>query len=973
MQVFIKKHGLAALLWAVLIIATIMAMPNVSQLVRDKGAVTLPASVQSEVAQTIDRKSVHNQSVRSLIVVFNKQQGHLTVQDQKRINHSIHQIKSDSNLDILSMTSASDNAAAKQQLSSKDQTTQLAMISLSSRKQVHQQAQQLRQYLKISGLRTYVTGSALLNDDFSTTTQAGLKKTEIIAAVFIFIVLILVFRSILIPIISLLTVGIAYLVSASLVMNLAQHFNFPISNFTQIFMVVVLFGIGTDYNILLYNRFKEELAAGLSVDESTRIARNRAGRTILYSGSSVFIGFAVLALAKFSFYQSAVGVAIGILVLLAVLLTLNPFFMATLGQRMFWPSQNIATHGTNRIWRSLAKFAMNHTIMTVIATLVIFTPLLLFSQQKLNFNSADELPNTIESKAGYNLIQKHYPAGMSGPSTLYIDAKHSLNNQQDLGTVDDLTNYLKAEPGVKQVSSVTQPGGHKIKQLYLKQQLGQLVTGLNQANKGLSQVEAGLSKANTQLASANNTQSTTQLNQLTTGTSQLQSGAKKLSQGISTYTAGVTQVANGTHQLASGTSSLGQSVGQLTTGSQQLTNGLSQFQTQTKQISALATGTSQLTNSSAMLSNGLGQLSSAISPFSSSLSKLNSGTQRLASQSTQLVSGAQSVATGSAQVNTGVKQLQSKIVAMQAQVKQLRSGLSSANQALVKIGAGTTSIKQYLAALQTSYVGNQFYIPQQTLNSSTFKPSLDAFMADNHRITKITIVLNSDPSTTKSAHRLQTITSDVHAKLKHSSLSHATVAIGGQTSQTADLESLSNTDFNRTAIIMLIGIGLALILVTRSLIQPLAIIGTLMVTYISALTVTRFLSSWLLGQALLTWNTPFFSFIMLIALGVDYSIFLMMRYRDDAAKIPDVRKRIINASAIIGTVVLSAALILGGTFAALMPSGVLTLIQVALTVIVGLIILVILLPITMSIMVKWTYPYVHDKFYEQQSSKSDHE
>lgn len=971
MQVFIKKHGLAALVWLALIIAALVAMPNVSRLVRDKGQVTLPSSVQSEVAQTIDRKSVNNRGVRSLIVVFNKQHGQLTSKDQQRITHSIRQIKKDADLDILSMTSASDNAAAKKQLSAKDGTTQLAMISLSDGAKVHHQAQQLRQHLHISGLRTYVTGSALLNDDFSTTTQAGLKKTEIIAAVFIFIVLILVFRSLLVPIISLLTVAIAYLVSSSLVMNLAQQFDFPISNFTQIFMVVVLFGIGTDYNILLYNRFKEELANELSADEATKVARKHAGRTIGYSGISVFIGFAVLALAKFSFYQSAVGVAVGVIVLLAVLLTLNPFFMALLGQTMFWPSRNLATHGTNRIWRWLSHSAMAHTITTVILMLLAITPLLLFSQQKLNFNSADELPNTVESKAGYNLIQKHYPAGMSGPSTLYIEADQSLNNQRDLGTIDDLTNYLKAEPGVKQVSSVTQPGGSRINQLYLNHQLGQLVTGLTQANKGLTQVESGLTKANTQLASATSGNQTAQLSQLTTGTSQLQSGAQQLSQGVAAYTAGVSKLTSGSSQLASGTSTLSQSVGKLTAGSQQLTSGLNQLQTQTSQIPALASGTSKLAGSATQLTNGLGQLNQAVSPFNSGLATLTNGAQQLTSQSATLVNGAQSVASGSTQVNAGVKQLQTKLSAMQAQTKQLQSGLTSANQALAKIGGGTTSVKRYLAELQSSYIGDQFYIPKATLSDASFKPALNVFMADNNHITTLTIVLNSDPSTTQSAQRIQTITNDVNAKLKHSSLANATVAIGGQTSQTADLESLSNGDFIRTAIIMLVGIGIALIFVTRSLIQPLTIIGTLMATYVSALTLTRLLSNAVLGQALLTWNTPFFSFIMLVALGVDYSIFLMMRYRDDAPKIPDVRKRIVNASAIIGTVVISAAIILGGTFAALMPSGVLTLIQVAMTVIIGLIILVILLPLTMSIMVKWTYPYVHDKIYEKQQANQE--
>ena len=106
---------------------------------------------------------------------------------------------------------------------------------------------------------------------------------------------------------------------------------------------------------------------------------------------------------------------------------------------------------------------------------------------------------------------------------------------------------------------------------------------------------------------------------------------------------------------------------------------------------------------------------------------------------------------------------------------------------------------------------------------------------------------------------------------------------------------------------------------------------------------------------MLTWNTPFFTFIMLIALGVDYSIFLMHKYQNILPSAAPAT-RIVHAARFIGVVVLSAAVILGGTFAALIPSGVMTLIQVAIAVIIGLLILVIILPILMSAGIKLTYP-----------------
>ncbi|MCH4164381.1 MAG: MMPL family transporter [Lentilactobacillus diolivorans] len=971
MQKFKEKHILALIIWIGLLLIAIFTLPNISQLVRDKGAISLPSSVQSEVASTIQKKEEGGKSVRTLIAVYNNKDGKITAEQSQQIQATVQAIRNDSSLHTVSVTSPGDNAAAKKQLVSDDQTTQMVMITVPKKYKVRSQSNQLLAKMKTAGLRTYVTGNDILNEDFSKITEDGLKKTEIIAAIFIFIVLIIVFRSILIPIISLITVGLSFLISLNLVMNLAAKYNFPISNFTQVFMVVVLFGIGTDYNILLYDRFKEEIKKGQEAAAAAKIAQHHAGRTILYSGSSVLIGFTALALAKFEFYRSGVAVAVGVAVLLAVLLTLNMFFMSTLGKRLFWPSKNLDAHDRSFLWHHLSRLTLSHSFIMVGILVIAAIPLLFVGTQKLNFNDAVELPNTVNSKAGYNMIQAHYPAGMSGPSTVYIQSKKPLNNQKDLAEIDQLTGYLKSEPGVKSVASVTRPGGTKIKSLYLKSQLSKLVAGLNQANYGLKKVQKGLDSANKKLASQNTSQSVSQVQKLASGANSLQSGTQQLSRGVQSYTAGVNNLSSGSSQLSQSTGTLSQSVGQLSAGSQQLNRGVQQLRSRTTRIQSLRNRVNGLAAGSSQLSSGLGQLNSQVSPFSSGVSRLNQGAGQLRQNSSSLNSGAQRVASGSAQVNAGMQQLTTKMKQLEAQSKQLQSGLTSANAALSKIDDGTNTVNQYLKEMQKSYLGDTFYMPAETVKSPTFTPSLDSYMSKDRKITNISVVLNSDPSTTKSANRIRTITRDVNARLKDSDLKDAKVAIGGQSSQTADLQKTANGDFLRTVAIMLIGIGLALMIVTRSLVQALTIIGTLIVTYFGSLQITKWLSSYLLFQNMLTWNTPFFSFIMLIALGVDYSIFLMMRYRDDASAIPDVRRRILNSSTIIGTVVISAAIILGGTFAALIPSNVLTLIQVAMTVMVGLVILVITLPIIMSAMVKWTYPYVNDKMYQKSMAEKD--
>ncbi|MFD1485647.1 MMPL family transporter [Lacticaseibacillus baoqingensis] len=1118
MKEFTQKHYPALIAWIVIVAIAIFAMPNVSQLVRDNGAVKLPADVQSQVATRIQKKANGNKSVRTYTAVFSNGEDPITATQTHRINTKLKALHHADGLTVTTIMGPNDNAETKKQLRAKDKTTQLAQITVKKNGTIKNQVRQLRQQLKLSGLHTYVTGVDALNDDFATVTEKGIQKTEVIAVIFIFIVLILVFRSPIVPVISLLNVGVAFITSLSIVMNLAAHANFPISNFTQVFLVVVLFGIGTDYNILLYDYFKGALADGLSPLEATRQTRKHGGRTVLYSGLSVLIGFSVLWLAKFSFYQSASAVAIGVLVLLPVLLTLNMFFMATLGEKLFWPSKVADGQSSSKLWHGLSKVAIARPAIALIVVAIVVLPFVFTYNSELNFNNADEVPTSYQSKKGYLVIQDHFSKGMSAPATIYIKSKTPLDTQAKLAAIDDLTRYLQKEPGVKTVASVTQPGGSKISAMYLGDQLQTITKGLQSSQSGLAKIRQGLASANTQLSSSNSASQMAQIQQLADGSSQLQTGVQQYTAGVqqvssatnqlasgsqqvtagssqvtsSTNTAasgagqaasGAAQVANGSGQVASGASQVANGAGQLATANGQLATGASQvaqgtgtlaatlptlssnvqtlaagssqlttqmstlnqsvagLQAQAKAILGLLTNSqnqalsaaaapvvtakanqlaqavSQLTAGTAQLSTGIGQFNAAMpnltnnvndlaagasqvaagaaqaangasqtangaaktaagasqtsqgasqvasanQQLASGLGALAAGSQKVTAGSSQVTAGAQQVAagantlnsksgaldSGASQVNAGVQTVNSQLQGMTAKLSQLGTGLDAADDGLKTIGDGSKTMQTYLTELQNSYMGKQFYLPKDQIHSKAFKPALAAYMADSHKITTLTVVFKGDPNSTQANARFKTMQTDLNAQLKHGALKDADVVIGGQTSEDNDLRALANGDFQRTATIMIIGIGIALMVVTRSLLQPMTIIGTLVAAFFASMGITRMISSHVLGDSLLSWNTPFFTFIMLMALGVDYSIFLMIRYKDDHDETNE-RQRILKAATAIGAVVISAAIILSGTFAALIPSGVTTLIQVALGVIIGLVILVIILPITMS-------------------------
>ena len=1201
MQKFLKNHVFSLIAWVLILIISIFALPNIKELTNAHSDITLPSNVQSNVAQSIKNNwGAKKKNTYEVALVFNKKHGKLTEADKAAINNTLDKFTNDKHkYGIKDSLLPDSNIATRKKLQSKDDTTWVAQFNIAkSHGTIEEVYNQMNRDAKTQGLRTYVTGADILQHDFSASIQQGIKKTEAITVVFIFIVLVIVFKSPIVPLISLLTVGVSFLTSFSIVTNLVEHANFPFSNFTQVFMVIVLFGIGTDYNILLYDKFKENLGKGMDKYKALHDALFKAGKTILYSGSSILIGFTALSLAKFSVYQSAVGVAVGVAVLLVVLLTLNPFFMAVLGKKMFWPVKKFTGESDDKLWHGISASTLKHPIIYLIVLAVVVVPFMLMYSGHLNYDDTDEIADSVPSKQGLLVVQKHFSEGMAEPSYLYIKSKHRLDNEENLKLIDQLTKQLQNSKDVSFATSVTQPYGEPIDMLYVNNQLNTVNDGVDQARSGLGKLSKGSNKvangANSLKDGADQLQDGTSrlqsgAQQLVGGTSrlqngaqQLQSGAVRLQNGSNQLVSGATRLetgagrlASGTHALQSGASSLQSGANKLQTGAnslqagtktlqngtQQMANQLQQLSTQLsnqlsgsnkQQLAALQTalpqinsgiqqlnqavggidvaqikglteqlnglqskageaqaqakkaaetasnaavsaavqnikeqlakqnvkatidqsavtaaatqaasnavgsqggsasagidpntlssltsslqqlstlqaqvaklaqasnqalpgaatalnqlssglsqvqsaasagvaGANKLNSGAAALNSGAGRLSTGLGSLASGAGRLNAGVGQLNSGAGQLQSGLGTLANGAGtlntglgtlangagQLNSGVGQLASQAPALISGIGQLNSGAGQLSMGAGKLAAKvpelTTGIdtvnsglgqgETYLKGLGSSAAADTFYIPKEFLKNEMFKKSMDVYLSPDKKSAQIIVVFDSNPSATEATNESQELSAMAKKTFQGTALKNATVAMGGQSSKIKDTKTVASGDFLRTAAIMLIGIGIALMFVTHSLLQPIYILGTLLIAYLCSLSINQWIVKAVLGRDMLSWNTPFFSFIMLIALGVDYSIFLMTRYnelKEEGFTTPS--SRILKACAIIGTVVISAAIILGGTFAALIPSGIPTLIEVALTVDVGLLILVFILPITLSAAVKLTYEGVN--------------
>lgn len=650
----LKNHLGALIAWIAILLIAVFSLPNVDALTRQHSEISLPKDVQSSIATNIESKWGHGQDNTYVVgVVFNKKHGKLTSSDKEKIDDTIRFLKDNKKkLGIKSMMTPNDNYATKAQLISKDKTTEIVQLNIANdHSTVSNVNKTLTKAVKTPGVRTYVTGVRILEDDFSASVQEGIKKTELITIFFIFIVLVIVFKSPIVPIISLLTVGVSFITSFSIVTNLVEKFNFPFSNFTQVFMVIVLFGIGTDYNILLYDKFKENLSKGMSNHEATNDALRKAGKTILYSGSSILIGFSALGLANFSIYRSAVGVAVGVAVLLVVLLTLNPFFMAVLGKKLFWPVKKFEGESNSKLWHALSKGSLTHPIIYLVVMAVAVLPFALFYSNNLNYDDADEISNSTPSKAGLLVLQDHFSIGTPEYSTLYIQSKDKLDNEKSLKEIDQIVKKIQADPDVKFASSVTEPNGKSIKRLYVDNQLGTVNSGVNTARNGLGTLSNG-SK------------------QITNGAVQLQNGANQLSNGTGRLQAGANQLASGTTRLQNGAEALRSGTMRLATGAGRLESGTLNLQQ----------GAVQLENGTIKLANGA--------------ASLQSGTQSLQAGTDQLANGLNQL---NSQLNQKIPASSQQIKTMKDKVQNLQAGLSKLNSVVQEINLPDSST---LAATQ---------------------------------------------------------------------------------------------------------------------------------------------------------------------------------------------------------------------------------------------------------------------------------
>lgn len=996
MRKIIKGRWAIFSIWLIATIVLTVIQPDINAILRQKGQQGTSSDSPSVMADTILKKMDTTEGVNNLIVFYDKNK--ISDNAMKKIGEAVTSITNSSQeLGIADIMDPFSIPEAKSSLVSKDGTTLMVSFKLDKKgREIDDIEKQFESKLDKVPVEYYLSGEDFINNDYLKASQAGVEKSAALTVIFILVVLILAFRSVVTPLISLVAVAFSYLCSMGIAAQLIDKAGFPITSLTQMLLVLILFGIGTDYNILLFNRFKEELSHGHSIDESIVNTYKTAGKTIAYSILTVFIAFLALIFAESPIYRSGVVVVIGVSILLLEILTLTPFVMKVLGKKLFWPSKSVNGHKENKFWGKTSSFAVKHPIISTVIILLILGPMIFLHQEKLNFDTIGELGNKYPSSKAINLVAEHFGKGQAMPATVVIDTGKPLDNNESLSVIDNITVRLKSIKGVKQVSSITQPQGKPIDDFYVDSQMGSVTDGLSQTQDGVDQIHDGLKQAQDGFGSADFSKvgqmvdGTAKLEEgmdaLTNGLKQIQAGIDDGSRNSKTVTNGIAAIETNLSKMSSGVALLAENYGKMQAGYKEMgthyqdaaqallgmKNALSQAESMVTALGSSYAGSQSDPNYLALkqtinqLSSSLGQitpegiqtLNANYNAVTAGFGKANKNLTAISSGLSQMANGLKKLESGLDQASTGIGTIVKNMNSVTDGLGQMKSGqqqladglngfsvfgekLSDVNNGLEQISDGLGKTNGYLTQLNTN---KTFFIPKEALTNKDFKKSFDTFMSKDREITKFMVVLNDDPYSEKALKTVEQINQTVADGLKGTVLSGAKSGTSGPSATTNDMNNVLTRDLNKTTTIVIIGVLLVLFFVIRSFWTPVFITASLVGAYYAAMFIINYIFIDLQGLEGISSFVPFFSFIIIVALGVDYSIFLMMRFKEYPHM--QAKDAIVLASRQIGGVIIAAVIILGGTFATLMPAGIVLLSELAIAVISGLVILCfILLPI----------------------------
>jgi putative drug exporter of the RND superfamily len=758
---------------------------------------------------------------------------------------------------------------------------------------------------KPPGVKAYVTGPAALSDDMHIIGNASLAKITLFTLAAIALMLLLVYRSIVTTLVQLFMTGIALACSRGVIAVLAYHNAFGLTTFAANILTMLAIAAGTDYGIFLVGRYQEARQAGQDRETAYYTTFRSVAPVVLGSGLTIAGATYCLSFARLPWFNTMGGpVAIGMLVVVLAGLTLGPAVIFV-GSKFGLFEKKRAVRG--RLWRRVGTAVVRWPapILAVSAAIVLIGMVALPSYVT-SYNDRYYLPTSAPSNLGYQAADRHFSQARMNPDMLMVEADHDMRNTADMLVLDKVAKNVMRTVGIAMIQDITRPLGIPIQHSSIPFQNSMQSQTTMQNMAFLKDRMADILKMADQL-------------QITIN-----------------Y---LERMYNITNQLADTTHDTARLTQEMVGVTDDLRDHIADFDDFWRPIRSYFYWEKHCFDVPICWSlrslfdalDGIDQIDERLHGLSKDITVMDALTHEMAAI---LPPQIQSLKTTRALTLTMYQTFSAMINQMEAM-----------SDTAIVMGQSFDNSKN----------DDFFYLPPEAFQNPDFQTGLRMFLSPDGKSARFFITHQGDPMTPEGISRVAAERTAAQEGLKQSSLSDAKVYLGGTAATFKDMHDGAKYDLMIAVVSALTLIFMIMLLLTRSIVAALVIVGTAASSIAASFGLSVLIWQDLFGIKI-HWIVMALSVIILLAVGSDYNLLLVSRFREEIHA--GLKTGIIRSMAGTGGVVTAAGLVFAFTMASMLGSDLRVLGQFGSTVCIGLlldtlIVRTLLMPSIATLLGRW--------------------
>jgi putative drug exporter of the RND superfamily len=733
------------------------------------------------------------------------------------------------------------------------------------------------------GVKAYVTGAApLVADQFQQGSKGTAKVTTITVGV-IMLMLLFVYRSVMTSVLVLLTVLVEMAAARGLVAFLGNAGIIGLSTYSTNLLTLLVIAAGTDYAIFFVGRYQEAREAGEDRETAFHTMYRGTAHVVLGSGLTVAGAVFCLTFTRLPYFQSlGIPAALGILIALAASLTLAPAVL-TIGSffGLLDPTRAMRTQGWRRIGTAIVRWPGP---ILAVASAVALVGLLALPGYKTSYDVRPYLPRSSPANIGYAAAERHFSRARLEPELLMIETDHDMRTPADMLILDRVAKGVFHVSGIAQVQGMTRPLGTPLDHSSVAFQISQQSVGQVMNLKYQKDRAADL------LRQAGELRKTINILQQQYALQQ--------------------QTAAATHEQ---TQSFHNTIDTIN----ELRDKISDFDDFFRPLRSYFYWEKHCYDIPACYAlrsvfeaiDGIDELSDQFQSITASLDKLDALQPQL--------------------VALLPPQIESQMTNLELTLSNYATNSGINNQSAFA-NDNPAAMGQAFDAAKND---DSFYLPPEVFHNPDFKRGLKLFLSPDGKAARMIITHEGDPATPESMAHVEPIKHAAHEAVKGTPLATAKFYLGGTAATYKDIQDMAKYDLMIAGIAALSLILLIMMIITRSLVAALVIVGTVALSLGASFGLSVLVWQYILGIELY-WVVLALAVILLLAVGSDYNLLLISRFKEEIGA--GLKTGIIRAMAGSGSVVTSAGLVFAVTMCTFVFSGLQVLGQIGTTIGLGL-------------------------------------